>query len=75
VLRRNIFIHAFHEPDPAGLIELLGVDNVLFGSDFPHRECLADPLSYSEVVEAQLPVEDAAKVMGTNLARILNVAV
>ncbi|MHB8464454.1 MAG: amidohydrolase family protein [Acidimicrobiales bacterium] len=74
VFRRNIFVHAFHDPDPAGLAELIGIDNVMFGSDFPHRECLADPLSYSEVVEAQLSPEDCAKVMGGNLARIMNVA-
>jgi predicted TIM-barrel fold metal-dependent hydrolase len=74
VFRRNIFVHAFHDPDPAGLAELIGVDNVLFGSDFPHRECLADPLSYSEVVEAQMSADDAAKVMGGNLARIMKVS-
>jgi predicted TIM-barrel fold metal-dependent hydrolase len=71
VFRRNIFVHAFHEPDPAGLVELVGIDNVMFGSDFPHRECLADPLSYSEVLEAQMSPEDTAKVMGGNLARIM----
>ena len=75
VFRRNIFVHAFHEPDPAGLAALVGVDNVMFGSDFPHRECLADPLSYSELVEAQMSPEDTAKVMGGNLARIMKVAV
>jgi len=71
--RRNIFIHAFHEPDPAGLAEVVGVDNVMFGSDFPHREGLADPLGYSEVVERQMSPEDTAKVMGGNLARIMKV--
>jgi predicted TIM-barrel fold metal-dependent hydrolase len=74
VFKRNIFVHAFHEPDPAGLVELLGVDNVMFGSDFPHREGLADPLAYSEVVERTMSPEDAAKVMGGNLARIMRVA-
>jgi predicted TIM-barrel fold metal-dependent hydrolase len=75
VFKRNIFVHAFHDPDPASLAELIGVDNVMFGSDFPHRECLADPLSYSEVTEAQFSAEDTAKVMGGNLARIMKLDV
>ena len=28
------------------LAELIGVDNVIFGSDYPHPEGLADPISY-----------------------------
>jgi len=73
VFRRNIFVHAFHEPDPAGLAEVIGVDNVMFGSDFPHPEGLADPLGYSELVERTMSAEDAAKVMGGNMARIMKV--
>ncbi len=73
VFKRNIFVHAFQEPDPAGLAELIGVDNVMFGSDFPHMEGLADPLSYSELVEKTMTPEDTAKVMGGNLARIMKV--
>ena len=73
IFRRNIFVHAFQEPDPAGLAALIGVDNVMFGSDFPHMEGLADPLSYSEVVERTMSPEDTAKVMGGNLARIMKV--
>jgi predicted TIM-barrel fold metal-dependent hydrolase len=73
VFRRNIFVHAFGEPDPAGLAELIGVDNVMFGSDFPHQEGLADPLGYSELVERTMSPEDTAKVMGGNMARIMKV--
>jgi predicted TIM-barrel fold metal-dependent hydrolase len=73
VFKRNIFVHAFHEPDPAGLAETIGVDNVMFGSDFPHQEGLADPLGYSELVEKTMSPEDTAKVMGGNLARIMKV--
>ena len=73
IFRRNMFVHAFQEPDPAGLAELIGVDNVMFGSDFPHMEGLADPLSYSELVERTMSPEDTAKVMGGNLARIMKV--
>jgi len=73
VFKRNVFVHAFHEPDPAGLAELIGVDNVTFGSDFPHREGLADPLGYSELVDSTMSGGDTAKIMGGNLARIMKV--
>ena len=33
---------------PRALAELIGVDHILFGSDWPHAEGLADPLSYVE---------------------------
>ena len=71
--KRNIFVHPFHEDDPQGLVELVGVDNVLFGSDYPHPEGLADPLSFVDVLP-DLSKEDQAKVMGGNLARLMNVA-
>ena len=52
VFKRNIYVHAFHEPDPKGLLDLgIPADRLMFGSDFPHPEGMADPLAYSEVVD------------------------
>ena len=45
VFKRNIFVHPFHEDDPVGLCGVIGADNVLFGSDFPHPEGMSDPIS------------------------------
>ena len=73
VFKRNIFVHPFHEDDPVGLVGLIGADNVLFGSDYPHPEGMADPLSFVDDLEG-LPDEDIAKVMGGNLARLMNIA-
>jgi predicted TIM-barrel fold metal-dependent hydrolase len=53
-----------------GLIELLGVDRVLFGSDYPHPEGMADPLSFVDELQA-LSHADVAKVMGGNLNRLM----
>ncbi len=72
VLKRNVWIHPFHEEDPRGLIELMGVDRVVFGSDFPHAEGMSDPLSYVDELEG-LPRDDVAKVMGGNLAEVMKV--
>jgi predicted TIM-barrel fold metal-dependent hydrolase len=73
VFKRNIFVHPFHEDDPVGLVKLLGADNVLFGSDYPHPEGMADPLSFVDDLQT-LPHDEVAKVMGGNLSRLMNVA-
>jgi predicted TIM-barrel fold metal-dependent hydrolase len=73
VLRRNIWIHPFFEEDPLGLIKAIGPDRVVFGSDFPHPEGLADPLSYLKVIES-LPQRDIEKIMGGNLAGVLKLS-
>jgi len=72
--RHSIYVHAFHEPDPKGLLELgIRPDHVMFGSDFPHPEGMADPLAYSEVV-TELSPEDQALIMGGTLGRLMHVA-
>jgi predicted TIM-barrel fold metal-dependent hydrolase len=73
VFKRNIFVHPFHEDDPVGLCEVIGADNVVFGSDFPHPEGMSDPLAFVDDLAGLTP-EDTAKVMGGNLARLMNVA-
>jgi predicted TIM-barrel fold metal-dependent hydrolase len=73
VFKRNIFVHPFHEEDPKGLVELLGADNVLFGSDYPHPEGMSDPITFVDDLEG-LPKADIEKVMGGNLGRLMNIA-
>ncbi len=73
VFKRNIYVHPFHEEDPRSLIELLGTDRVLFGSDYPHPEGMADPITFVDELTF-LPKEEQAKVMGGNLAKLMGVA-
>ncbi|HET6811578.1 MAG TPA: amidohydrolase family protein [Acidimicrobiales bacterium] len=71
--RRCIWIHPFHEEDTVGLVKLLGADNVVFGSDYPHPEGMYDPITFVDEIE-ELSEDEQAKIMGGNLARIMNVA-
>jgi len=73
VFKRNIWVHPFHEEDPVGLVKILGADRVLFGSDYPHPEGLADPVRYADQL-AGLSHEDIARIMGGNLAEVLRLA-
>jgi len=72
VIKRNIYISPFWEEDLGALAELIGEEHVLFGSDFPHPEGLADPRSYVDELSA-LPDDAVRKIMGGNLARLMNV--
>ncbi len=71
VFTRCIYVHPFHEEDVAGLVDLLGADRILFGSDYPHPEGLADPLSYLDELTG-LPRDDVVKIMGANLAGLID---
>ena len=71
--KRQIYISPFHEDDLAELIGLIGADHVLFGSDYPHPEGLAEPTSYVDHLPPGLPEADLEAIMGGNLARIMKV--
>ena len=73
IFKRNIWVHPFHEDDPMDIIRLIGADRVVFGSDYPHPEGLAEPTSYIERL-AGLSPEEIARVMGGNMADILRLA-
>jgi len=73
VFTRSVWVHAFHERDPKGLIDMgIPVDHIMFGSDFPHPEGMADPLAYAEVVD-DLPLDQQALIMGGSLERAMRV--
>jgi len=71
--KRNVWVHPFHEENPKGIVDLVGADRVVFGSDYPHPEGLADPVGYVDMLQG-LPHDDVAKVMGGNLAEVLKIA-
>ena len=70
-IRRNIYISPFWEEDPAYLAELLGEDHVLYGSDYPHPEGLAEPGHFMQDL-AGIDDNLLRKFMGGNLARLMN---
>jgi predicted TIM-barrel fold metal-dependent hydrolase len=46
--RRHVWIAPFYEDDMAQLKDLIGLDHILFGSDWPHAEGLADPTAFAD---------------------------
>jgi predicted TIM-barrel fold metal-dependent hydrolase len=43
---RHVWVSPYYEDDLTGLRDVIGAEHILFGSDFPHAEGLADPCSF-----------------------------
>jgi predicted TIM-barrel fold metal-dependent hydrolase len=71
-IRTRINISPFWEEDLKELSEVIGVERVLFGSDYPHPEGLADPVRYVDEL-GRLTPDERAKIMGGNLASLVGV--
>lgn len=70
VFRRHVWVNPFHEEDMAGLIDVLGARRVMFGSDYPHPEGLAEPAGFVDELHA-LPQDIVQRVMGANLKELI----
>ena len=73
-LRNNVWIAPYYEDDLSELASAIGVDKILFGSDWPHGEGLEDPVSFTEEL-AGFSDADVRKVMRDNALDLLDVKV
>ncbi|CAM2747501.1 amidohydrolase family protein [Skermania piniformis] len=71
-IKQSLYVSPFWEEDLQKLADTIGADHVLFGSDWPHPEGLAEPARYINEIK-DMPLENQAKIMGGNLARLLKV--
>lgn len=55
LFREQVWINPFWEDDVEEVVELMGADRVLFGSDWPHIEGMPEPLDYLVEVKALEP--------------------
>jgi predicted TIM-barrel fold metal-dependent hydrolase len=65
LFKRHCYIAPFPEEDVEALGALIGVDRVLFGSDWPHPEGMAQPSQFRKYV-ANMSDEDQRLVMRDN---------
>ena len=75
VIRRQLYVAPFWEDPIQPLVDVIGLDHVLFSSDWPHPEGLADPVGYVEFCRHE-GIDDAAiaKIMGANMFELMGVA-
>lgn len=67
---RHVYVAPFYEDDMQALRKDVPVERLLFGSDFPHPEGVAEPLEYLEEFEGFAP-DEIEKIFGTNLEQLL----
>lgn len=68
--RRHIWVAVGLGENPRRVADEIGIDQMMFGSDFPHPEGLEQPLSYYEALEG-FNSDETRKVMGANLQGLL----
>lgn len=73
-LRTNVWIAPYYEDDLAQLAEVIGIDKILFGSDWPHGEGLESPVSFTEELVG-FSSGDIRKIMRDNALDLLGAKV
>lgn len=68
--KENVFVAPFYEDSLDELKGLIGADRILFGSDYPHPEGVAEPLQFVDTLGG-FSEEEIPKVMGGNLKGLL----
>jgi predicted TIM-barrel fold metal-dependent hydrolase len=72
--KRCVYISPFWEDNFAELADMVGHDRVVFGSDWPHPEGLADPITYVDDLQS-LPQEGIEAIMGGNMCELFKIKV
>lgn len=74
VFRRNIWVSPFWEGSVEDVVNNVGWDKVMFGSDYPHPEGLQTPKGYYAYAE-NMSEKRARDFMGDNARRLLGLPV
>jgi len=71
--KRQVWVSPYYEDDMARLRDAIGIDRLLFGSDFPHTEGLPDPVQYVKDIPEFDEAETKA-VMRDNVLDLLGIS-
>jgi predicted TIM-barrel fold metal-dependent hydrolase len=66
----HVWVTPFHEDHVDALVERIGAERVLFGSDWPHPEGIDEPRSFLPEI-AGLPVDQQLLITSDNLRQLL----
>jgi predicted TIM-barrel fold metal-dependent hydrolase len=67
--RNQVWINPFWEDDVKEVVEFMGADRVIFGSDWPHIEGLPVPLDYLQEV-ASFDAASQRKILSDNMSEL-----
>ena len=71
--REHVWVSPFYEEPLDDLADLIGVGQILFGSDYPHPEGLGTPLDYLKEL-TPFGEEDRRRIMSSNLKGLIAAA-
>ncbi|PRC45777.1 amidohydrolase, partial [Mycobacterium sp. ITM-2017-0098] len=74
VFRRNIWVSPFWEGCISDVVNTVGWDKVMFGSDYPHPEGLAEPKGFWKYAEG-MDVRRTYDFMGDNARRFMGLPI
>jgi predicted TIM-barrel fold metal-dependent hydrolase len=73
-IRRHVWTTPYLEEDLRALADLIGVERILFGSDWPHGEGVAQPMDFAKELSAfdeaetrRIMRENAVELLGSSL--------
>jgi predicted TIM-barrel fold metal-dependent hydrolase len=69
-IRKHLWVAPYFEEDLAELAELIGTERILFGSDWPHGEGLAEPLEFEKELHG-FDAKAIRRVMRDNCLELL----
>ena len=74
-LKRALWIAPYWEDPLEPLIDAVGFDHILFNSDWPHPEGIADPDEYALYAQDEVGLDEAdiARIMGGNMYELMGV--
>ena len=64
IFLEHVWVSPFFEDDVLALVDEVGTSRVVFGSDYPHVEGLAEPAAFAKEID-QLPATTSAGSCGT----------
>jgi predicted TIM-barrel fold metal-dependent hydrolase len=72
-MQRHVWVTPYYEDDMRRLADTIGVERVLFGSDWPHGEGLAEPAAFVDELAAFSP-DEQRRIMRDNCAELVGLA-
>ncbi|NDZ93984.1 amidohydrolase family protein [Streptomyces sp. SID6673] len=73
-LRRHVWVSPYYEEDIGALADLIGIERVMFGSDWPHGEGLSEPTDFENEL-GEFDDQEVDQIMRTNVLDFLGIAV
>ena len=74
-LRENIYLGIVNDPLAAGMRHEIGVDRIMWGSDFPHPPCTyPNTHAVLDRILAGVPAEEQQQIVADNVVKLYNIA-